>query len=461
MKITPFYFTKISNDKYLISNIFKKFMFISKAQFEDLYLYSGKINSEIEEDLRNYKFVIDDEEAAANYYQKINSGLFRGTFLHIFVLTLECNLKCLYCQAEYKCAGNSSMSIDTAKHAVDIALQSPEKNLSFEFQGGEPLLNFEALKFIIEYSNSRKSGKNIKYSLVTNAQAMTDEILNYLSEHDVNICFSLDGPKYVHDKNRPSKNGKSNFENVIKWHSKAMKLYKNREQKISALPTITKYTLPYVKELVDFYVELGKSYISIRPLSPFGRVNENHDELCYTPEEFVKFYSECMNYIIELNLTGKSSIRESFSEIILQKIVGLYAVNYTDLRSPCGAVIGQIAYNWDGNIYSCDEGRMMSNIGINNFCIGNVYRDSYKSCLLSENSCTICNASCIETNPSCSECVFNPICGLCPAYSFYVQNDFVGIPVKQDRCKILRGIFTYLINWLNSENKDLCVQWGS
>ena len=155
---------------------------------------------------------------------------------------------------------------------------------------------------------------------------------------------------------------------------------------------------------------------------------------------------------------------ESLSKIILQKIFGKHAVNYPDLRSPCGATIGQIAYNWNGNTYTCDEGRMMANRGVENFCIGNVFKSSYKDCLLSEGTCAACNASCVEANPSCESCVYNPICGLCPVYSFFTQGDYVGVPVKQARCKILRGIYDYLIEWSLSEDvarKNLCKRCGT
>ncbi len=461
MKISPFYFEKISRNKYIVSNMFRKFMYFTPEQVEDFC--AGNIPAGIADILRENMFIIDSEERSAEYYRRINAGLFGATFLHIFVLTLECNLSCLYCQAEYSGGGSTNMTRDTASRAVDIALQSPEENLSFEFQGGEPLLNFGTLKFIVEYSSSRRDGRNIRYSLVTNAQAMTDEILGWLSDHDVNICFSLDGPEYIHDSNRPSKNGDSNFANVMRWRERALKVYGVRRKKITTLPTITRNTLPYSRELVDFYSGLGNEYISLRPLSPFGRAGANRAGIGYSPEEFTDFYAKCMDYIISLNLSGSSSLKESFSEMLLQKIFGRYTVNYTDLRSPCGAVTGQLAYNWDGKIYTCDEGRMMANAGIKNFCAGNVFDDSYKSVLLSETACDVCNASCIESNPSCSHCVFSPICGLCPVYSFYTQGDYVGVPLTQERCRILRGIYMYIVDRLLSgsdEERGLLSRWG-
>lgn len=461
--ILPFYFKRVSENRYLISNLLKKFQFVNKNQLEQLC--ENKITEDLKQILTANKFWIEDKDldSAVEYYRKINSGLFFGTTLHIFVVTLSCNLKCLYCQAEYKSNENTFMSFETAERAVNFALQSPEKNLYFEFQGGEPLLNFKTIKHIIEYANKNCGNKNIKFSLVTNAQAMTEEILNYFAENKVRITFSVDGIKFIHDKNRPTKDNSSNFEKVTYWLKRAQEIYPNKNF-IRALPTVTKFTLAHAKEFIDFYCKLGVEEISIRELSPFGRMSKNKFEIGYTAEEFLKFYRECMNYLIELNLAGKTNLRESFSKMILQKISGKYTVNYPDLRSPCGAATGQIAYNWNGNIYTCDEGRMLANSGKNDFQLGNVYKDSYKDCLNSKTACAVCNAACLESNFSCESCVYNPVCGICPVYSFFTQNDFVGVPIKQERCEILRGIYEYLIEWLYSEDaakKNLCETWSN
>ncbi|MBQ9480514.1 MAG: His-Xaa-Ser system radical SAM maturase HxsB [Selenomonadaceae bacterium] len=457
--ILPFYFKRMSDGRYLISNPLRRFQFVDARQFNDGSLVDDA-------SLRANKFIIDESQLdeTVDEYRRLNAGLFSAARLHIFVLTLACNLECLYCQAEYNCPGSSAMSVETAERAVDFALASPDELLNFEFQGGEPLLNFTALRTIVEYTNRNKGDKSVQFSLVTNGQAMTDDILEYLIEHEISVTFSIDGPKYVHDKNRPTKDGSSNFDRVMHWFTRAKHLAQSRGERIRALPTITRYSLPYAREIVDFYCELGVPYISIRALSPFGRMTQNQMNIGYSAEEFIDFYRRCMDHLIDLNLDGRTTMRESMSAIILCKLNVEHIINYPDLRSPCGAAIGQVAYNWNGDVYTCDEGRMMSNIGLQNFRLGNVYCDSYKDCLQSEAACTVCNASCLETNPSCAECVYNAICGICPVYSLFTQDDYVGVPIKQERCKMLRGMYDYLLDWLNSSDearRKLCRQWMS
>ena len=105
------------------------------------------------------------------------------------------------------------MDKKTAEKAVDIALQSPSKFLTFEFQGGEPLLNLETLKHIIAYTKTRSGDKQITYNLITNLTQIDDSTIEFLINEKVNVSTSIDGPKLLHDHNRPLK-GASAFELV-------------------------------------------------------------------------------------------------------------------------------------------------------------------------------------------------------------------------------------------------------
>ncbi len=69
-----------------------------------------------------------------------------ATPLHLFVVTLRCEHSCPYCQVSRRSADRDryDMNEDTAMRALDIALSAPTPAIKIEFQGGEPLLNFDA-----------------------------------------------------------------------------------------------------------------------------------------------------------------------------------------------------------------------------------------------------------------------------------------------------------------------------
>ena len=144
MKINYFNYKKIKDDCYLLTNDFGSYCFLNEDKFR--HLVAGSID--YDEELFNKGFIIEDDlNKAANRlksrYREMKKYLLSSTCLHIFVLTSDCNFRCLYCQARDENNHKSGlMSKEIAKKCVDIALQSPDKVLSFEFPGGEPLLNF-------------------------------------------------------------------------------------------------------------------------------------------------------------------------------------------------------------------------------------------------------------------------------------------------------------------------------
>ena len=74
------------------------------------------------------------------------------------------------------------MTREVARKSVDLALQSPQKELSFEFQGGEPLSNFAIIRYIVEYTNSVNTDKIIHYSVVSNLSLLTEEMVRFFRE---------------------------------------------------------------------------------------------------------------------------------------------------------------------------------------------------------------------------------------------------------------------------------------
>jgi len=453
-KVLPFYFEEFEGE-YLITNMFRDFMFLSKNEFES-FIAGNLVDKELNDELLKKRFIYDgvDEIAAINLsfdYRKQNAFLFEGTSLHIFVVTQECNLGCIYCQvtSNEKTHKGKHMSTETAHKAVDIALQSPAKYLAFEFQGGEPLLNFRIIKEIVEYSKSKNTIKNIEYRLVTNLTLMNEKILDFIKKNKITISVSLDGDESLHNKNRPFKSGRGTYE-VVKWWIKKIK--SESDIHLSALPTITKYSLENVKQILETYIQLGFNNIFIRNLSPFGAATDKWEDIGYKAENFIQFYKEMLELILHYN-TLNIKITENYATMILSKLLKKYSINFMDLRSPCGAGIGQIAYNWDGNIFTCDEGRMLAAEGDLTFKIGDTANDNYSSCLRSDNLKYVVNSSLLDSLIECSDCVFSPICGVCPVYN-YKTNGNLFIKMADDyRCNIFKGIYRTIFSKLKENDK--------
>ncbi len=438
--------------KYLLTDDCGRWHALDKEEY--FSFLKAQVSDELFEKLEKKGMVITEhnkEEVIQNCRNK-KLLLFQGTCLHIIVATLRCNHNCLYCQASSKPinAKETDMSMETAKKTVDFIFQSPSKAITIEFQGGEPLLNFPVVKFIIDYAKelNKKHKKDLRFSIVTNLSLMSDEILDFLIKNRIGICTSLDGPEIVHNKNRPYSQGNS-FEITSTWIKKIL----SQKGNISALVTTTRHSFPYYKEIVDTYKELGLKRIWIRPVNRLGTAGNAWKAIGYTPEEFFEFWKKCLDYIIR----NKLDMTDIFTEYLLKKILTGYDPYYLDLMSPCGAAIGQMAYNHDGDIYSCDEARMIKE---EMFLLGNVHESAYKDIMSSDQVKGLVSASVNDCLP-CDNCAYKPYCGVCPVCSYAIYNNLIPKLPSDFRCRLHKKQFDYVFEKLifDEDYKKVFMKW--
>lgn len=134
-------------------------------------------------------------------------------------VTSSCNMQCSYCY-EDKEKENFNMSQQTLKDSISFIEERmehcPDEDLIVDFHGGEPLLQFDKIKYAIEKLN-KLFDKRVKYGITTNGTILTEDILKYLVENfEYSLSISIDGAKETHDLKRRLKGGKGSFDVVIK-----------------------------------------------------------------------------------------------------------------------------------------------------------------------------------------------------------------------------------------------------
>ena len=449
------YRAKKVGGRYFVTTDHGSYCILSEKEFRKLN--QNKIDDELKYKLEEKEIILNDTniDEAIRLTRNRNNFLFSGTSLHIIVVTLRCNMKCVYCHASSKDIDKKEFDMDkeTAKKTVDFIFQTPNNKITIEFQGGEPLLNWDVVKYIIEYAleKNKVSNKELIITMVTNLIEMDEEKMNYLIQNKIDICTSLDGPKELHDDNRKFLKG-SNYEIVIKWIKRFKEEYEKRnlkERRINALVTLTKKSLNYPKEIVDQYIELGLPNIHLRFLNKLGVAKQSWPEITYSVKEYLDFWKKAVNHIEELKKQGKE-INERMIYIMINKIQNESDPNYLDLRSPCGAAIGQLTYNYNGDIYTCDEARMIED---DLFLLGNVKKDEYKDIVTCDKACATITAS-INDQYICNDCVYKPYCGICPVCNYSEQGNIIGKITQTNRCKIFKEQFDWVIKekFINKEN---------
>ncbi|MEA2164927.1 MAG: hypothetical protein QOK37_3054 [Thermoanaerobaculia bacterium] len=426
----PFRFERLRN-RVLAVNEVGEHLFLSLETFSDFVGHSLSSTSEVYADLKSKHFLYDTDpqttiELLTTKYRTKKSFLDGFTKLHLFVVSLRCEHSCHYCQVSRVSTDRTQfdMSAATAERALDLVFRSPAKDLKIEFQGGEPLLNFERIVQVVLGAEARAAlaERNVQFVVATNLALLDEDMLRFLADHRVALSTSLDGPADLHNVNRP-RPGNDSYEAMLRNLTKARAVLGH--DRVSAIMTTTRASLARGPDIVQEYARLGFHEIFLRSLSPYGFAIRTARRIGYTVEEFLAFYVETMDQILAINRAGTFFV-ETYAQILLTKILTPFPSYYVDLQSPSGAGIGAVVYNYDGDVYPSDESRMLTEMGDCSHRLGNVHTDSYQEIFGGKTIRALAEASIIESLPGCSDCALQTYCGGDPTFHYATQHDMVG-----------------------------------
>ncbi|HTJ81109.1 MAG TPA: His-Xaa-Ser system radical SAM maturase HxsB, partial [Polyangiaceae bacterium] len=467
-EVIPFRFRRSGPDVLLTSPL-GDWMFVTPAELASIA--RGAIEPPLRAKLREKGFLRGAIDVGAQTARLAENKRFLsyGPNLHIVVVTLRCNETCVYCHASRAdmTATHTDMTPELAEKTVDFILQSTSPSVTIEFQGGEPLVNFPVVKHLIEYAleKNRAYGKELEFTMVTNLSLMDDDKLAYLLEKKVQICTSIDGPEPIHQKQRVLV-GQSSYRAATTWIQRINAAYEKLGldptlYHVEALLTTTREALKYPKEIVDTYVSLGCRAIFLRPVDPFGFADKTTKTVEYDRARYHEFYRTAVDHILELNKQGVQ-VLERYAAIFLTKILSGCEPNFLDIRSPSGSGIGALAYNYDGRIFTSDEGRMMYEMGDGAFEIGHVATTRYRDAMKHETVRALVMASLRDVQPGCASCTYAPYCGIQPEHSHLSQGTLFGRMPESSLCNVHKGIQDYLFDKLRTadqETLDILKRW--
>ncbi len=443
-------------ERVVVTNFEGNFLLLTRDEFAMYAAGTVPADSELHRRLSSANFLRADYDVrrAAERVQARRRFLHAGPNLHILVVTLRCNETCVYCHASRANmdAVHTDMTPEIAEKAVDLALRSTSPFITIEFQGGEPLVNFSVVRHVCTYASekAKQLGKTLQFTMVSNFSLMDDEKLDFLIAHRVQLCTSIDGPEALHNAQRrlPTMDA---HQRAVHWIRRINKRYETMGldptlYHVEALLTTTRETLSKWKEVVDTYVDLGCKAIFLRPIDPFGFADRTRLRIDYPRSQYLEFYRNAVDYMLALNRQGVQ-VLERYAAIFLTKILRGEDPNFLDLRSPSGAGIGQLAYNYDGKVFTCDEGRMLHEMGDDRFLLGDV-RTGYRDLVGHETVRSMVLASNLDGQPDCVNCAYQPYCGTIPTFNYKNQGSIFGQMRTSAVCSVHKGIQDYLFERL-------------
>jgi His-Xaa-Ser system radical SAM maturase HxsB len=451
----PFRFDRLDDRRVVLTNLVGEHAVVSPNTLDTLMRH-GHLPLAAHRLLRSKLIIRDPEDELPIELLAMRAAtrmrhLSQLTSLHIFVVSLRCEHACHYCQVSRQSSSREEfdMTPETAQKALEIAFSTPSPGIKIEFQGGEPLLNFDLVQQIVLQAKAmnERYAKQISFVIASNLALLDESVLDFCMEHDVFLSTSLDGPQDLHNENRPRPGGDS-------WQRAVAGIEMTRSRLgpdyVSALMTTTERSLDRVEEIIDTYVAHDFNEIFLRPMSPYGLAMRTRAHAAYDVDRWLAFYTRGLDHIIQLNRHGTPFV-ERYAAIILRKLLTNDDPRYVDLTSPAGTGIGALVYNYDGSIYASDEGRMLAEMGDTTFRLGHVDTHDFASTMTSARLLDALDESFTTSSPMCADCAYETCCGSDPVYHHATTGDVVGLKPESAFCRRNMAIFRLLIDRYESD----------
>ena len=351
--------------------------------------------NDIQEALEDIQELIDGEQLLTKdiYKDFVLDFKKRKTVVKALCLHIahDCNLACRYCfaeEGEYH-GRRALMSYEVGKKALDflIANSGNREHLEVDFFGGEPLMNWDVVKRLVEYGRSQEEEhhKKFRFTLTTNGVLLNDEVMEFCNREMSNVVLSLDGRREVNDRMRPFRRGQGSYDLIV---PKFQKFADSRNQdKYYVRGTFTRNNLDFSKDVLHF-ADLGFKQMSIEPV-----VASEEEEYAIRKEDIPQILEEYDKLAVEYIKRQKEGRGFNFFHFMLDLTAGPCVAKRL---AGCGSGTEYLAVTPWGDLYPCHQF-----VGQEEFLLGNVdtgvvntpVRDEFKMCnVYAKDKCKDCFA---------------------------------------------------------------------
>ena len=352
----------------------------------------------------------DNFAAMAGAFKERSGDVVKALCLHV---AHTCNLNCSYCfasQGKYH-GERALMSFEVGKRALDFLIENSGRrtNLEVDFFGGEPLMNWEVVKQLVEYARTQEEPhhKKFRFTLTTNGMLIDDDVIDFANREMSNVVLSLDGRKEIHDALRVDYAGKGSYDRIVPKFQKLVKARGGKNYYMRG--TFTHANPDFTKDLFHM-ADLGFTELSMEPV-----VCAPGDSAALTPEdiEIVKQQYELL--AVDMLRREKEGKPITFYHYMLDLTGG--PCIYKRI-SGCGSGTEYMAVTPWGDLYPCHQF-----VGEEKYKLGNIWDGVTNTALREE--FRSCNA---YARPDCKDCWAKLYCsGGCAANAYHATGSIRGV----------------------------------
>lgn len=346
--------------------------------------------------------------------------------------TYGCNLNCKYCYVRGGDLPIKMMDSKVAIRTINFLLSKNLDEITIQFFGGEPTLNFKCIKDVVDYLSKKKAKTKINYEISTNG-LLPQSYLNFFIKNEFLFIVSLDGPKEIHNLQRPARNEKINSFQTTK---KMIESILQKTKRLKVRTTITSNSVDRMADIVKYFSNLGIKLIHFEIFSPLGR-GENHLEYRSDKDKYIKNFVKA--YLIAKKLAIQITQFGLFDLFSPSKFTCASSHRYKFVVMP------------DGEILFCLGAQEEFGEIIKELKLG--YCTPEKLSIDEEKAKTLPVKYNVDLIKECDKCFIKYICkGICPALNA-VSNGKWNIPDRYS-CYIRKGILREIILDLARESFD-------
>lgn len=328
----------------------------------------------------------------------------------------DCNLRCEYCFAstgDYGTGCRMHMDFETGKKALDFLVEQSKdrENLEVDFFGGEPLMNFDVVKQLVEYGRSleKEHNKHFRFTVTTNGMLLDEDKMDFINKEMSNVVLSVDGRKEVNDRVRKRIDGTGCYDRIMPKYKELVEKRGHRDYYVRG--TFTKYNLDFANDVYSLY-ENGFDQISVEPV-----VSDPSMSYSLTERDLPKIFSEYERLALMLLENDKQNKHFNFFHFMLDLDQGPCAIKR--LRG-CSSGNEYVAVTPEGDIYPCHQF-----VGVEGCKMGNINEGTFDLEMKKQYA-----NSHIYTKEDCKKCWAKFYCsGGCNANNFIYNGD-IHLPHK-------------------------------
>jgi len=364
-------------------------------------------------------FTEDTFEEMAGTFKERSGNVIKALCLHV---AHTCNLNCSYCfasQGKYH-GERALMSFEVGKRALDFLVENSgtRRNLEVDFFGGEPLMNWDVVKQLVQYARSieKEKNKNFRFTLTTNGMLIDDDVIEFSNREMSNVVLSLDGRKEIHDLTRVDYAGHGSYERIV---PKFKKFVESRGGKNYYMRGTFTHANPDFTKDVFHMADLGFTELSMEPV-----VTAPDDPMALTKEDLEIVKKEYEILACEMLKRKREGRPFTFYHYMIDLTEG--PCIYKRI-SGCGSGTEYMAVTPWGDLYPCHQF-----VGEEAYKLGNVF-DGVTNDALREDFRS-CNAYARE---ECKDCWAKLYCsGGCAANAYHASGSIRG--VYEAGCELFR-----------------------